>query len=95
MTDQPIIVHATPTQPQIEAALRQFIVGAGPVLTVLAATGWGEKLHLANWATTAVGSVGAISTVVAFVWGQVATRANAKKSAAMATMLPNSQAQTK
>lgn len=91
----PIVVNESPTKAQVEAGLRQFILGCGPMLTMLAATGWGQKLHIADWASTALGLVGIASTVVVFVWGQLATRANAQKSAAMANMLPDTKAQTK
>lgn len=97
MTDEstPIVVNASPNKAQVEAGLRQFIIGCGPMLTLLAATGWGQKLHIADWATAALGGVGVASTVIAFVWGQFATRSTAKKAAAMAEMLPDTKATTK
>lgn len=94
-TVPPIVVNESPTRAQVEAGLRQFIMGCGPVLTLLASTGWGQRLHLADWATDGLGCVGVASTVIVFVWGQIATRTAAKKSAAMANMLPDTKAQTK
>lgn len=95
MTDTPIVVHATPTKPQIEAALRQIILSAGSILASLEAMGIGDKLHLSADLNNALGYVGGIAAVVSFVWGQLETRKNATKAATMAAALPDSLAVTK
>lgn len=96
MTEQPpIVVNATPLKDQIESGLRQAVTVLGPVVTLLAATGWGEKIGLNTYFTAFVGSIGAISTIAAIVIGQLKTRSMAQKAAAMAVQLPNSVATTK
>ena len=95
MTDQPIIVNADPTKDQIEAGLRQFIIAAGPLVTFLAATGWGQKIGLSSDWNVFVGAIGGIATVVTFIWGQIKTRTTSQKAAAMANMLPDAQAHVK
>lgn len=92
MTDQPIIVSATSSRDQIEAGLRQAVTVIGPVVTLLATTGWGEKIGLNTYFTAFVGSIGAISTIAAIVIGQLKTRSMAQKAAVMAAQLPNSVA---
>ena len=90
MTDQsPIVVSA-----QIAAGLRQAVTVLGPVITLLAATGWGQKIGLNVYFTAFVGSIGAISTVAAIIIGQLKTRSMAQKAATMATILPNHIATT-
>lgn len=82
-TTNPIVVNGSPTSKQIEAGLRQFVSVAGPVITVLAATGWGKKIGLDDLWVAFGGSISAVATIVAVVWGQVATRVDAKKSVAL------------
>lgn len=91
----PIVVEADPLKEQIEAGLRQAVTVIGPIVTMFAASGWGEKIGLATWFTAFVGSIGAISTIVAIVIGQLKTRDSSQKAAAMAAQLPNTIAQTK
>ncbi len=99
MTDanvpSPIVVSATPTKDQIASGLRQAVTVLGPVVTMLAATGWGQKIGLSVYFTAFIGSIGAISTIAAIVIGQLKTRSMAQKAAMMASKLPNSIAQAK
>lgn len=86
---QPIVVHATPTQPQVEAAIRQIILALGPVATLIGYQGW------AGASSAILAAVGPIATVIVFLWGQYETRKNAKKAVAMADALPDSVAKTR
>jgi hypothetical protein len=98
MTDPvtiPIVVHATPTQPQIEAAVRQFIVAAGPAIAILAGTDLGKRIGLTSDVTLLLQFTGPLAAVIAFVWWQYETRKNATKAATMATALPDTIATTK
>lgn len=99
MTDtppaSPIIVNASPLKDQIEAGLRQAVTVLGPIVTILAATGWGQKIGLSNDFSVFVESIGAISTIAALVIGQMKTRSTSQKAASMANQLPNTIAQTK
>lgn len=102
MTDQPpvaplpIVVHATPTQPQIEAGIRQFFLAAGPLIGLMAATGWGKTFGLNDYVTLILQYAGPISGAVAFIWGQYETRKTAVNAATMANAIPdNSVAHTK
>ena len=95
MSDQqepPIIVNAEPTPDQIAAGLRQAVTVLGPIVAILAATGWGERLNLNVYFTAFIGSIGAISTVAAIIVGQLHTRSLAKTAAFLANKLPNSVA---
>jgi uncharacterized membrane protein len=99
MTDftpnEPIVVHATPTAPQIAAGLRQVILALGSIVAALESMGIGDKFHLSADLNNALGYVGGVAAVIAIVWGQIETRRNAQKAAAMANALPNSTAVTK
>lgn len=87
---EPIQVHATPTAAQIAAALRQIITALGSIVGALGYAGLFEsKLNLA------LSLIGPASAVLAIAWGQVATRADAKKAATMAAALPDTVAQLK
>lgn len=90
MTDQPpIVVNASPVQDQIAAGLRVFIIAAGSVATALGYAGVAGKLNALLLA------VGPVAAAIAFLVGQLKTRALAKKAARMATLLPDSVATTK
>lgn len=93
MTDQPpIVVNATPLKDQIESGLRQAVTVLGPLVAMLAASGWGEKVGLNVYFTAFVGSIGLISTVAAIILGQLKTRSMAQKAVVMATQLPDTTA---
>lgn len=87
MTDQtPIQVHASPTAPQIAAALRQVVLMLGPLMGAIGYAGW------AGQADQFLQVVGPVSAVIAFIWGQLATRKAAKQQAVMAPYAPESVA---
>lgn len=85
----PIIVPADPARAQMAAGVRQVLLGAGAVAAALGAN------HVAGELSDAATYAGAIVAVAAFVWGNLATRRAAVKSAAMANALPDSVAQTR
>jgi hypothetical protein len=91
----PIIVPDTPTQPQIEALVRQVLAAAG---LIAAAFGLAKAAGAITILTTLIGPIGSLVGGVigigAIVYGQVITRRNARKAAAMATKLPNDIAMT-
>jgi hypothetical protein len=93
--EAPIIVHATPTQPQIEALIRQVLAAAG---LIAAAFGLAKAAGAITILTTLIGPIGSLLGGVigigAIVYGQVITRVNARKAAAMAAQLPNAIAMT-
>lgn len=91
MTEKPIVVHATPTRPQIEAALRQVILAIGPVVGLFGYAGFADS-HTMN---TVLALIGPASAIISFVWGQWNTRKQAQKAATMAEALPDKIAQTK
>lgn len=78
-----ITVHATPTTPQIQAAIRQVILALSAVLTTVGANG------LAGQLDGLLTYTGIVAGVIAFLWGQYATRKTAKKAAALAVAAPN------
>lgn len=86
MTDPtvpPIVVHATPTQPQINAAVRQVILAAGMIVGAL-----GAKSAFVDQINGLVTFAGPVAAVVAFLWGQWETRRSAQKAAALAVSSP-------
>lgn len=85
---QPILVNSA-NQEQINAGIRQLL------LCVSAVAGALGYEHVAGNASALLAASGTIAGVVAFVWGQIATRIKANRSVAMAQQLPNSVAQTK
>lgn len=90
-----IVVNADPTKDQLEAAFRQAITVLGPIIAVLATTGWGQKIGLDSYWNAFIAASSSIATIVAIVVGQIKTRSVAKKAAAMANELPNHVATTK
>ena len=84
----PIVVHATPTQPQIEAAIRQVLLALIPLATAAGMT------QTAGYLNVAVASAGTLATVAVFVYGQLITRMHAREAATMAVALPNNVAMT-
>lgn len=87
--ETPIVVHGSPTQPQIDALFRQIVLVVGPVLGVL---GYKGALGVLNELAVIIGP---LSGLIALVWGQVATWRIAKKAAAMARALSDDVAVTK
>ena len=85
----PIETHATPTAPQIQAAIRQLALGLAPVLALV---GWERADDAIN---EIVAASGIIATVIAFAWGQYATRKTAKKAIALTAQVPDSVAKFK
>ena len=88
----PIRYDATPTPAQLAAGARQVAgyLGAG-----LAAIGLfpGVVEFLQRTASPeAAGALGAVATVIVFIWGQIATRKQAKKLAVTGEAAPNSVA---
>lgn len=88
MTD-PIQVSATPSPVQIAAALRQFVVAAGPLAGLVGYQG------LAGEASPLLQYVGPAAALIAFLWGQYATWKHAKQAALMAEQLPDAVAKLK
>lgn len=86
-----IIVPATPTSAQVQAALRQLIGYAGTAAAALGLAGVAGPLNVA------LSFVGPASVLVVFVWGQLYTRSQAKKLAVLAgdPRIPESVATTK
>lgn len=87
--ETPIVVHATPTQPQIEAGIRQSVLVLG---TVAAMAG---QAKIAGQANDLLAIAGPVAALLAFVWGQLATRRHAKQAATMAQALPDRIASVK
>ena len=90
----PIIVNSDPMKDQIAAGLRQAVTVIGPLVAVLAATGWGQKIGLSADFNIFVSAIGTISAIAALIVGQIKTRSMAQKAAAMASQLPNKVAMT-
>jgi predicted MFS family arabinose efflux permease len=88
--DPIIIVHGTPTQPQIAAGLRQAVLVIGAIAGAL-----GAKGAFVDGLNQFLTYVGPAAAAIAFVWGQYATWKHAKDAAKMATILPPNVAQTK
>ena len=85
----PIVVHKTPTQPQLETALRTAVIALGSIAGALGYAGAASKLSgLAAF-------IGPVAAGVAFLWQQAATHEHAAKAAAMANMLPDDKAVAK
>lgn len=96
---EPIVVHATPTVPQVAAGIRQVALATGAILSTLGLTAWAGKLDLVVNMATPIASVAVVvgpMVMAAAAWlGQLATRRHAQKAAAMAKQLPNDVAGTK
>ena len=89
MTDAPIVVNATPTRAQLEAALRDGLKAAG----LIAATLGFE--HAAGSISGLLDYVGPAAAVIGFALSQWAAYHNAKTKATLANALPNAVAVTK
>lgn len=99
MTPPPIVVSASPAQPQIAAGVRQIAAALGVILAAFGMTG------LANKANIVVSVAPQIATVLMvagpLIWGavtyfgQLATRKHAQDAAAMAAQLPDQIAKTR
>jgi hypothetical protein len=85
----PIMVHASPTAPQVEAGIRQIVLAVGPLVGMI---GWSGGEGLLNQVLMYAGPLAA---VIAFLLGQWATRTGAKKAATMAAKLPDAVASLK
>jgi len=96
LTPSPIIVNANPAQDQLEAGVRQFLSVIGLFLPLV---GLAKYTGTLNWlianATIVSALLSAAIGLGAIVWGQWKTRVISQKSAAMATILPDSVATTK
>ncbi|MHB8283487.1 MAG: hypothetical protein ACYDD1_02315 [Caulobacteraceae bacterium] len=84
----PIVVHAEPTAPQLEAAIRQILLALIPVCTAFGMT------KTAGYLNMALGAAGFLATAGVAIYGQLVTRRDAKQKALMAKALPNSVAMT-
>lgn len=94
MTDPvttPILYNTTPTPDQIAAALRYGVTALGSMAGALGYSGVFSDDRV-NMITAMVGPAAA---AIAFIWGQLATRAHAKKLAVAGAAAPNSVAQAK
>ena len=90
IVETPIVVHATPAQPQIEAGLRQAGLVVGTVAAALGASKVAAGASIAVQLAPAVASLAGFALAgLSFVWGQLATRHHAKQAAAMAVQLPD------
>ncbi len=85
----PIEVNADPARDQIEAGVRQTLLA---ISAVAGALGYAR---VAGQASALLMASGALAGLIAFVWGQVRTRALASKAAAMAKALPDSVARAR
>lgn len=86
-TQTPIIVNSGDvTKDQVAAALRQILLGVLPLAT---AAGMTQTAGVLNFL---IASVGVISTIVVFVWGQLKTRSASQKLAITADAAPSSVA---
>ena len=81
--EKPIEVNATPVPAQIEASIRQVVLMVGPLLGGIGYVGLAGKLN------DALVLAGPAAAIIAFVWGQVATRQAAKKLTITARAAPN------
>jgi hypothetical protein len=95
LTPTPIVVNGSVNQVQLQAEFRKFCLAVGPVLGVLGATGWGQKIGLANWAAAGLTYAGPICAAIAWVWGFYETRKNAKKIVTLANYVGDDIAVTK
>lgn len=84
----PVVVNGSPSAVQIEAGIRQLIMIVGSVAAAFGAKGMAGDLN------GVLAIVGPLATVVAFIWGQMATRSKAKAAITIANMLPDSKATT-
>lgn len=89
---EPIKFDATPTPAQLAAGIRQWGLIIGSALGALGLfpgiADWLEKIGSPELA----GAVGVVATVIAFVWGQVSTRKQAKKLAVAGSAAPDTVA---
>lgn len=99
MTDQPPItaapvaapiqVNATPTQDQVAAGLRYFLMALAAVAGALGYS------HVAGQLSALLMAVAPVAGFVVFVWGQFATRRMSQKATTLANALPDSIAVTR
>jgi hypothetical protein len=82
-TVTPIIANASPAPDQIAAGLRQLVLVLGSIASAL---GYSK---LAGEFSSLLAIVGPLSVIVAFVWGQLHTRAAAQQKATLAAAAPN------
>jgi hypothetical protein len=99
MTPPPIVVPASPAQPQIAAGIRQVASALG---IILGAFGMTQLAAKANIVVAVAPQIAAVLLIVgpalwgAGVWlGQLATRRHAQDAAAMAAQLPDQVARTR
>jgi hypothetical protein len=74
---EPVEVERSVTKVQLEAAMRQILIAVGAVAGVL-----GHK-DAVGTISASMEIVGPLAAVIAFVWGQVATRSQASKLTAV------------
>lgn len=94
--ETPIVVHATPAQPQIEAGIRQIGLVVGGVAGIMGVA------KVAGVAQDVINLAGPLSAVLgmglagwSLIVGQLATRKHAKQAATMAQALPDRIASVK
>lgn len=91
----PIIVPAAASPAQIAAGARQIAIALGSIAGTLGFSGAASVLNKVGVDPQLAGVIGLVAAGVAFVWGQLATRGQAKKLATVAATAPDSVAQVK
>lgn len=91
----PILVPPTPTPAQMAAGIRQVATVLGTVLSTLGFSDAAVFLTKIGVDPQMAGTVGAVAAVISIVWGQIATRRNAKKLVVTANAAPNTVARLK